>query len=79
MVEKLHTLEEPDKVCPKCGGDLQEWPGQFEESEEIDVVERSFRLVRHKRQKCRCGCGQSIETALGPAKLIPGGPLRCQI
>jgi transposase len=73
VVEKVHTLEEPDKVCPKCGGDLREWQGQFEQSEEIDVVERSFRLVRHKRQKYRCSCGECIETALGPDKLITGG------
>jgi transposase len=39
----------------------------------VDVVERSFRLVRHKRQKYRCPCGECVETALGPPKLIPGG------
>jgi transposase len=47
--------------------------GQFEEADEIDVVERSFRIVRHKRQKYRCRCGAGIETALGPDKLVPGG------
>ena len=47
--------------------------GQFEEADEIDVVERSFRIVRHKRQKYRCRCGGCVDTALGPPKLIPGG------
>lgn len=47
--------------------------GQYEESNEIDVVERSFRIVRHKRQKYVCRCGDWVETALGPPKLIPGG------
>jgi len=37
------------------------------------VVERSFRVVRHKRQKYRCRCGAGIETALGPDKLVAGG------
>ncbi len=37
------------------------------------MVERSFRIVRHKRQKYRCRCGAGIETALGPEKLIAGG------
>jgi transposase len=46
---------------------------QFEEADEIDVVERSFRVVRHKRQKYRCRCGAGIETALGPDKLVAGG------
>jgi len=46
---------------------------QFEESYEVDVLERQFVLVRHKRRKYRCRCGGCIETALGPNKLIPGG------
>jgi transposase len=73
LAEVIHTLDAPDQVCPQCGGDLQAWAGQFEEAEEIDVVERSFRLVRHKRQKYRCRCGSCIDTALGPPKLLPGG------
>jgi len=47
--------------------------GQFEESEEIDTLERQFVVVHHKRKKYRCTCGGCIETALGPDKLIPGG------
>ena len=73
LVEHVHVLDEPDRACPKCGGDLREWQGQFEDSEEIDVVERSFRIVRHRRQKYTCRCGECVETALGPPKLIPGG------
>jgi len=73
IVEVVHELDEADKACPKCGGELWEWAGQFEAAEEIDVIERSFRIVRHLRQKYRCGCGECIETALGPQKLVPGG------
>jgi transposase len=73
IVEVVHELDEPDQMCPDCGGDLEPMAGQFEEADEIDVVERSFRIVRHKRQKYRCRCGEKIETALGPDKLVPGG------
>jgi len=73
IVEVVHELDEPDRMCPACGGDLEPMAGQFEEADEIDVVERSFRIVRHKRQKYRCRCGEKIETALGPDKLVPGG------
>jgi len=73
QVEVVHTLDEPDRTCPKCGGGLREMTGQHEEAEEIDVVERSFRIVHHKRQKYTCRCGACIETALGPPKLLPGG------
>jgi len=72
-LEVVHTLDEPDKQCPKCGGALAEMQGCYEEAEEVDVVERRFVLRRHKRQKYRCGCGGCVETALGPPKLQPGG------
>ena len=72
-VDVVHTLDEPDRTCPKCGGGLCEMTGPYEEAEEIDVVERSFRIVRHQRQKYTCRCGACIETALGPPKLLPGG------
>jgi transposase len=73
IAEQVHVLDEPDRMCPQCGGDLREITGQYEESEEVDVVARSFRLVRHRRQKYRCQCGECVETALGPPKLIAGG------
>ena len=72
VIEVVHTLDPADEICPKCGDHLEQWEGQFESAEEVDVVERRFRIVRHQRQKSRCECGH-IETALGPPKLIPGG------
>lgn len=72
-IDVVHTLDAPDRTCPQCGGGLREMTDQYEEAEEVDVVERSFRLVRHRRQKYTCRCGECIDTALGPPKLIPGG------
>ena len=63
IVEKIHELDDADKICTACGGGLKPMNGQFEESEEIDVVQRSFVVVKHKRQKygCKCGgCGRTI-------------------
>lgn len=73
VVEQVHELDDADKVCNACGGGLRPMAGQFEEADEVDIVERSFRIVRHKRQKYRCGCGGCIDTALGPPKLVTGG------
>ncbi len=73
IFEEVHDLDQADKHCRDCGGELVEMAGQFEQSDEIDVVERSFRIARHKRKKYRCRCGSSVETAPGPAKLITGG------
>jgi transposase len=72
-IEKEHALDEADMKCKSCGEKLQEWKDQAIESEEIDVVERRYILVRHKRKKYRCACGGCVEVALGPRKLIPGG------
>jgi transposase len=72
VVEVVHELDEADKVCTSCGGALDVWEGQFEESEEIDLIERRFFIKKHKRQKYRCRCGGCIETALPPVKLFDG-------
>jgi transposase len=71
--EVVFELDEADRACPKCGGALSELDGQFEESEVVDVVERSFRVVLEKRQKYVCECGECVETALGSTKPVPGG------
>jgi transposase len=71
--EVVHDLDEADKTCPSCGGGLEEWAGQFEESEEVDVIERRFVLRRHKRKKYRCKCGGCVETAPAPKRLLGGG------
>jgi transposase len=73
LVEVVHVLDAPDPQCPQCGGALRPWEGQYETADEIDVVERTFRVVRHQRQKYTCRCGACVETALGPRKLVPGG------
>src|SRR5512144_1609769 len=71
--EVVHDLDDADKTCTSCGGALEEWDGQFEESEEVDVVERRYVVKRHKRKKYRCRCGSCIETAPAPRRLIEGG------
>jgi transposase len=71
IVERVHT-QAADEKCSVCGGETKEWSGQFEESEEIDVIERRFVVTKHKRQKYRCSCGSCIQTAPGPTKLFDG-------
>lgn len=72
VVEKLHELDEADQACTSCGGKLAAWEGQFEDSEEVDVLVRKFVLVKHRRQKYRCNCGGCVETALPSEKLFAG-------
>lgn len=73
IVEQEHELADDDKACDSCGGELTEWDGQFEEFEEVDVVEREYRIVRHRRKKYRCSCGCAPVTAPGPVRLRGSG------
>jgi transposase len=71
--ERSFELDEPDRVCPCCGGELCPITGQFEESEMIDVIEVSYRVVKIKQQKYNCRCGGALETAPGPERATKGG------
>ena len=72
MIERLFTLDDADRACPSCGGDLRPMAGQFEESEMIDVIEVRYEVVQVKQQKYVCRCGGCVETALGPERAAPG-------
>ncbi|MEM8610343.1 MAG: IS66 family transposase [Myxococcota bacterium] len=69
---RRYELDEADRVCTSCGGALREFEGQTDDSEMIDVVEVSYRLVKVQRQKYVCDCGGCVETALGPERAAPG-------
>lgn len=73
LEERVYTLDEPDEMCPCCGGELRPMEGQFDESEMIDVVDVEYRVVKVKQQKYSCRCGGCIETAPGPERAIRGG------
>ncbi len=70
--QQVFELDEADQVCPQCGGGLQAMDGVFEESEMVDVVEVSYKVVEVKQQKYRCRCGGCVETALGPRRATAG-------
>jgi hypothetical protein len=54
IVEQTFMLDEPDRMCPSCGGELRVMAGQFDESEMIDVIDVSYQLVKVKQQKYVC-------------------------
>jgi transposase len=70
---QLHTLSESERTCPVCEGKLEPMGEQTEDAEEITVIEASYQVVTHRRQKYRCSCNASVVTAPGPVKLTPGG------
>lgn len=72
IIEKEFVLDDADRTCPSCGGGLTPMKGQFDESEMIDVIEVSYRLVKVKQQKYVCRCGSCVETAPGPSRALLG-------
>ena len=54
-------------------GELGEMAGQYEESEVVTVVKRSFVIERQLRKKYRCRCNANVVTAPAATKLQPGG------
>jgi transposase len=72
ILDVIHELDEADRICPQCGGQLLEMAGQTEDSEEVTVVERRFAILKHQRRKYRCACNGCVDTAPGPVKLQPG-------
>jgi transposase len=72
IIEQVFELDDADKTCPSCGGELSPMKDQFETSEMIDVVEVSYRVVSVKQQKYTCRCGGCVETAPGPERATSG-------
>ena len=72
IVEQVFTLDDADRACPSCGGELRAMKDQFEESEMIHVIEVRYQLVKVKQQKYVCRCGGCVETALGPTRAVAG-------
>lgn len=73
IIEELHELKPEGCQCKVCGGEMVPLGEQFEEYEEITVLERRYFKKVHKRRKYRCHCNACVETAPGPPRLIPGG------
>src|SRR5690606_34078686 len=40
--DRVHVLNKADRVCPSCGGHLEEMVGRSADFEEVDVFERQF-------------------------------------
>jgi len=72
-ITKEHELDEADKICNCCGGDLLLMGKETEDSQQITVINCAYTLVTHKRKKYRCACQGIVEVAPGEAPIIRGG------
>lgn len=72
IIEEVHDVDEADRKCVECGGDMSLWEGQDDVTEEVDVISREFVIKKRTRRKYRCTCG-CLESADMPARLVRGG------
>jgi transposase len=80
LEEEIIEYALDENECPSCGGDkFSSMNNCFEESSEIEVIERKYIIKRHKRQKYSCKCCNQITTASGGVKLTPGGEYSIQL
>ncbi len=80
LSEEIIEYKIEESSCPSCGGDkFYEMNNCFEESNEIEVIERIYLIKRHKRYKYSCKCCNKIITAKGGVKLTPGGEYSIQL
>jgi len=71
--EELFDLDEADKACTSCGGQLKPWDGQDDVVELVDRIPAQWIIKKCTLKKYRCACGGCVSTADGPTKLIAGG------
>ncbi len=68
-VDKVHELNEADRVCEHDGKVLNEI-GEVV-SEQLDIIPAKIQVIRHIRKKYACDCGKCIKTASMPNQPIP--------
>jgi transposase len=62
-----HILEPQEQACPECGGNLK--PLGEDVSEQLEMIEAAFKVIRHVRRKKACACCDCIVQA--PASSRP--------
>ena len=65
------VLEPQEQDCPSCGGKLK--PLGEDVSEQLDLIDAAFKVIRHIRRKKACACCDVIVQAPAPSRPIERG------
>jgi transposase len=71
LEREVRILEPEDKACPECGGELK--PLGEDISEQLDIINSAFRVIRQVRRKQACACCDCIVQAASPSRPIERG------
>lgn len=65
------VLEPAEQECPECGGNLK--PLGEDVSEQLEIIDAAFKVIRHVRRKKACACCDCIVQAPAPSRTIERG------
>lgn len=68
-IDVVHELEEAERICPHDGKRLNDIGEVI--SEQLDIIPAKIQVIRHRRKKYACSCGQCLKTAPLPAQPLP--------
>jgi transposase len=65
------VLDPQEQACAQCGGELK--PLGEDVSEQLEIIDSAFKVVRHIRRKKACACCDHITQAAAPSRPIERG------
>lgn len=66
-----NIIDPPDQACSACGGKLK--PLGEDVSEQLELIDSAFKVIRHIRRKKACACCDHIVQAPAPSRPIERG------
>jgi transposase len=66
-----NVIEPPDQACSECGGKLK--PLGEDVSEQLEIIDSAFKVIRHIRRKKACACCDHIVQTPAPSRPIERG------
>ena len=71
LPREYNIIEPPDQACTECGGKLT--PLGEDVSEQLEIIDSAFKVIRHVRRKKACACCDHIVQAPAPSRPIERG------
>jgi transposase len=65
------VLEPSEQACVQCGGELK--PLGEDVSEQLEIIDSAFKVIRHIRRKKACACCDHIMQVAAPSRPIERG------
>ena len=71
LVREDHIIEPEEQSCPECDGNLK--PLGEDVSEQLEIIDAAFKVIRHVRRKKACARCDCIVQAPAPSRPIQRG------